>query len=74
MMDKHLIAHNVMGLKAIGFSDQEAIDLALDLEQDMFPENYKRFRPERPSQQGGRQGGNYGNQGGRGEGEGDSGL
>jgi hypothetical protein len=48
MNDKHLIMHNMMGLKQIGFSDEEALEMALDSEEDLFPENWKRLKLTRP--------------------------
>jgi hypothetical protein len=48
MTDKHLIKHNVMGLMQIGFEMGEALDMALDAEEDLFPENWKQLKLRRP--------------------------
>jgi hypothetical protein len=53
MTDRHLIKHNAMGLMQIGFSAEEAIDMALDSEEDLFPEEWKRIRLGRPGMGGG---------------------
>lgn len=57
MTDKHLVKHNVMGLMQIGFELEEAIDMALDSEEDLFPENWKQLRLKRPGVGTGRYGG-----------------
>jgi hypothetical protein len=48
MTNKHLIIHNAYGLMQVGFEMREALDMALDAEEDLFPENWKQLRLKRP--------------------------
>ena len=48
MTNKHLIIHNAYGLMQVGFEMREALEMALDAEEDLFPENWKQLRLRKP--------------------------
>lgn len=43
-MKKAIAIHNAVGLTQIGYSMEEALEIALDAEDNLFPETMKRLK------------------------------